>query len=221
MIVNFTGEAKRPKRDVPIALFGALSLGLALYIGLQAAFLHSANLTINYQSPFLQLVATLNIAWMVILLQVGAVVSPSGAGFSFIASSTRMLTSMSEVGQLPRFFSKLHPKYHISHRSLLANTVLSIAFFFIFKTWIALVVVVSSFHLISYLAGPLALSKLRKTMPAEKRLFKMPIAWLLAPLLFVVITVLFTMAGMHNDIMVTIILYHYSSHLLVNQLPRC
>ncbi len=217
MIVNFTSEAKNPARDIPIALFCALGLGLALYLGLQAAFLHSANLSIDYKSPFIQLVATLNLAWMVILLQVGAAVSPSDAGFSYVASSTRMLTALSHFGQLPRYFSRLHPKYHISHRSLVANTVISIAFFFIFKTWIALVVVVSSFHLLSYLAGPLAVSKLRQTMPAAKRIFRMPIAWFISPFLFITICLLFVMAGAWNNIIVTCVcLLAQLVYLLIN-----
>lgn len=205
MIVNFTSEAKKPKRDIPLALFSALALGLVLYMGLQAAFLNSADLSINYQSPFIELVAALNLGWMVLILQVGAAVSPSGTGFSYIASSSRMLTAMGHVGQLPRYFSRLHPKYHISHRSLIANTALSMVLLMVFKTWVGLVVVVSSFHLLSYLAGPIAVGKLRRTMPTHERMFKVPFAWLLVPLLFVIISVLFVMAGAHNDIFVTII----------------
>lgn len=207
MIVNFTGEAKNPKIDVPVALFLTLGLGLALYLGLQAAFLNSGNLTFNYQSPFVELVAALNLGWMVILLQVGAAVSPSGTGFSYIASSTRMLTAMSRVGQLPGLFSKLHPKYHMSHPSLIANTALALLFFLVFKTWVGLVVVVSSFHLLSYLAGPMAVGRLRRRMPKEERMFKMWFAPVLCPLLFVVISALFVTAGSENDTLVTMIMF--------------
>ncbi len=205
MIVNFTSEVKRPRFQVPLALFITLAIVLILYLGLQAAFLNSANLLANYQSPFVELVAAMNLGWMVILLQTGAAVSPSGAGFSYIASSTRMLTAMSRVGNLPHFFSKLHPVYQISHRSLLANTVLSIFFFLIFKTWVGLVVVVSSFHLLSYLAGPVAVGKLRKTMPNHERIFRVPFAWLLCPALFCIICILFIAGGKHNAIGITAI----------------
>ena len=217
MIVNFTSEAKRPKRDIPIALFLSLGLGLLLYLALQAAFLNSGDISFHYQSPFVELVAALSMGWMVILLQVGAVVSPSGAGFSYIASSTRMLTALSNVGQLPRYFSRLHPKYHMSQRSLIANTLLSLLFFFVFKTWVGLVVVVSAFHLLSYLAGPMAVGKLRRTMPDNERMFKMWFAPILCPLLFVVISVLFVYAGWHNDMIVTVIMFAFqATYLLIN-----
>ena len=163
MITNFTAEAKNPKRDIPIALFLALGIGLLLYLALQAAFLGSADLTQVYKSPFIELAATLNMGWLVMLLRADAVVSPSGTGFMFIASCTRMLTGMSREGQLPKSFYVLHPKYHMSHRSLIANTILALILFSVFKTWIGLVVVVSVFHVISYLAGPLAVGKLRIT----------------------------------------------------------
>jgi len=217
MIVNFTSEAKRPKIDVPLALFLSLGIGLLLYLALQAAFFNSADLSINYQSPFVELVAALNMGWMVVLLQAGAAISPSGTGFSYMASSTRMLTAMSHVGQLPQFFSRLHPVYHISHRSLVANTLLSLLFFLIFKTWLGLVVVVSSFHLLSYLAGPVALAKLRRTMPDNERIFKMRFAPVLCPLLFVIISILFSMAGAHNNLMITIICVFFQTvYLLLN-----
>lgn len=215
MIVNFTSEAKRPKRDIPTALFLSLGLGLLLYLALQAAFLNSGDISFHYQSPFIELVAALGMGWMVILLQVGAVVSPSGAGFSYIASSTRMLTAISHVGQLPKFFSKLHPKYHMSHRSLIANTALSMMFFLVFKTWVGLVVVVSAFHLLSYLAGPIAVGKLRLTMPESERMFKMWFAPVLCPLLFVTISVLFVYAGEHNDLLVTGIMWGFQLIYLI------
>lgn len=216
MLVNFTSEVKRPRFQVPLALFVTLAIVLVLYLGLQAAFLNSAKLNINYQSPFVELVAAMGLGWMVILLQAGAAVSPSGTGFIYIASSTRMLTSMSSVGSLPKFFSKLHPKYHISHRSLIANTVLSLMFFLVFKTWVGLVVVVSSFHLISYIAGPIAVGKLRITMPKHERIFKTPIAFILCPLLFAVISVLFATGGTHNDIIITLIALFFQLIYLVS-----
>ena len=126
-----------------------------------------------------------------------------------------MLTAMSREGQLPKGFNVLHPKYHISHRSLIANTILSMILFFVFKTWISLVVVVSTFHVISYLAGPLAVGKLRITMANDKRTFTMPLQWLLCPALFVVLSILFVLAGYHKDFSITIICITFQALYLI------
>ncbi len=217
MIVNFTSETKRPKRDIPIALFLSLAISLILYLGLQAAFIGAADLNIDYQSPFVELVATFNLGWLVMLLKIDAAVSPSGTGFMYVGSTSRMLTAMSREGQLPRGFNVLHPKYHVSHRSLIANTLISIILFFVFKTWTALILVTSSFHVISYLAGPLSVGKLRITMPNEERLFNLPLHWITCPLLFIVLSILFVLAGYQNDLSITIICLGFQAlYLLLN-----
>ena len=217
MIVNFTGEAKKPRRDVPTALFLSLGIGLLLYLALQAVFIGSANLSIDYQSPFVELAIALNLGWLAMLLKIDAAVSPSGTGFMYIGACTRMLTAMSREGQLPKGFSVLHPKYHMSHRSLIANTIIAMILFAVFKTWVGLVVVVSTFHIISYLAGPIAVGKLRITMPNDKRIFSLPFQWLICPVLFIVLSILFVFAGYHNDLWITIICIAFQAlYLFIN-----
>lgn len=215
MIVNFASEAKNPGRSIPIALFCALALGLALYLALQAAFIGAANLHINYQSPFVQLAVSLNLGWLVMLLKVDATISPSGTGFMYMGTCSRMLKAMSREGQLPRGFNVLHPKYQVSHRSLFANTLLSLILFGVFRTWQSLVIVVSTFHVISYLAGPLAVGKLRLTMPKAERMFHVPYYWIICPALFMALSILFVEAGAHSDISVTIICCSFLALYLV------
>ena len=83
----------------------------------------------------------------------------------YMGASSRMLKAMSREGQLPKYFNVLHSKYCISHRALFANAVIALILFSVFKTWQNLVVIIAIFHVISYLAGPLAVSKLRRTIP--------------------------------------------------------
>lgn len=215
MIVNFTGEAKKSSRDIPIAMFLSLAIGLILYLALQVSFLGAANLSTLYNSPFIELAVALNMGWLVILLQADAAVSPSGTGFSFMASTTRMLTAMSREGQLPSGFNILHPKYNISHRSLIGNTILALILFGVFKTWIGLVLVVSTFHVVSYLAGPLAVGKLRITMPNKERSFSLPLYWLICPLLFIALSILFVFAGYSNDFAITAICVGFQALYLI------
>ena len=100
-----------------------------------------------------------------------------------MSSCTRMLTAMSREGQMPKELGVESERYNMSHRSLIVNFIISVGLFLVFKTWENLVIVVSSFHIISYLAAPLALGRLRLTMPDTKRVFKLPLQWVVCPFL--------------------------------------
>jgi amino acid transporter len=205
MIVNFTSEAKNPQRNIPAALFISLGISVLLYLLLQFAYIGTANIAINYRDPFIQLALTLGLGWLVLFLQVDAAVSPSGTGFMYMSSCTRMLTAMSREGQMPQELGVKSERYNMSHRSLIVNFIISVGLFLVFKTWENLVIVVSSFHIISYLAAPLALGRLRLTMPKTERAFRLPLQWVICPFLFFVLSYLFTTASFHTDIYVAII----------------
>ena len=205
-ISNFTAESENPQRNIPLALLFSLAISVALYMLLQTAYIGTVpNLSVDYNNPFVQLILSIGLGWLVILLQVDAAISPSGTGFMYMGNCTRMLTAMSREGQMPKEIAVKSEKYNMSHRSLFINVVLSILMMAAFQTWQDLVIVVSAFGTISYLAAPLALGRLRMTLPNEKRAFKLPFAWIVCPFLFFLLSYLFTKAGYDVDSKVTMI----------------
>ena len=205
-ISNFTTEANNPQRNIPLAIFCCLAISLVLYMLLQTAYIGTVpNLSVDYNNPFVQLILSIGLGWLVILLQADAAISPSGTGFMYMSSSTRMLTALSREGQMPKEIAVKSDKYNMSHRSLFINVVLSILMMAAFQTWQDLVIVVSAFGTISYMSAPLSLGRLRITLPNEKRVFKTPFAWIVCPFLFFLLSYLFTKAGYDVDSKVTMI----------------
>lgn len=217
MIVNFTSEAKNPQRNIPLALFMSLAISVILYLALQITYIGIADSMVDYNDPFIQVAVSLGFGWLVILLKVDATLSPSGTGFAYISGCTRMLTAMSREGQMPKQLGVKNEQYNMSRSSLLLNVIISIALFMVFRTWQALVIVVSTFHIVSYLAAPLAVGRLRLCLPDSKRNFTVPLHQLLCPCLFFTISYFFTVAGVKSDISITsICLLFLGGYIVMN-----
>ncbi len=61
---------------------------------------------------------------------------------------------------MPRYFAKITPVVNISRRSLLANFILSVIFLFFSDNWTGLMLVVTGFHIIGYMAAPVSMGAL-------------------------------------------------------------
>ena len=94
------------------------------------------------------------------MLVIDSAVSPSATGYVYLGASSRMLYAMSSEGQAPRYFAQLNEKYNISRRSLLFNFILSVVFLFTAKSWAGLMIVVTGFHIIGYMAAPISMGAL-------------------------------------------------------------
>ena len=199
-IVSFAEEAKNPKRDIPIAIFLAIIITLLVYVLLQTAFIGSMNPTliqqkgwtsINFTSPFVQIVALLNLNFITMILYIDSVVSPSGTGLIYAGSTTRLLTAMSQEKQMPSFFNK-YSKHNFSRRSLIFTIFLAIIFLMLFKSWVSLVSLLTLLYIISYMSIPLCLSKLH--YKKIKGSFKLPMPNIVLPIMFVLLSWLYMFA---------------------------
>lgn len=109
-VVNLGGAAKNPGRAIPLALAGALALGLVIYLALQVAYLGAVPPEllersggwqgVNLNSPFADLAGLLMLHWVVTMLQFGAFISPAGSNIANVASAAYMVTNLAET----RFF---------------------------------------------------------------------------------------------------------------------
>ncbi|WP_119343577.1 APC family permease [Facilibium subflavum] len=164
---SFASEIKNPKRNVPLSIILSVLVILGLYVALQYAFMsaipHDVLLSkggwqgLNFSSPLLNLAMLLGLNFVAVLLLVDSVVSPSGTGYTYLGASSRMLYAMSAEGQMPRWIAKLDPVYNFSKRSMLVNWVLSAIVLFNADSWAALMVVVTGYHVIGYMAAPISM----------------------------------------------------------------
>jgi amino acid transporter len=196
--VNLAGEARHPGRSVPFAIFGSIALSTVVYLLLQVAFLGSVApehlnegwAALEYSSPFAQLALALNLNWLALLLYADAFVSPSGTGSTYTAATARMIYAMERSGTVPEVLGRVHPKYGIPRPAMWFNLLVSFIFLFFFRGWGKLAAVISVATIITYLVVPISVIVLRRTAPNLHRPLRVPGLPVLAPMAFVLATLM-------------------------------
>jgi amino acid transporter len=196
--VNLAGEARHPGRSVPFAIFGSIALSTVVYLMLQVAFLGSVSpehlgegwAALEYSSPFAQLALALNLNWLALLLYADAFVSPSGTGSTYTATTARMIYAMERSGTVPEVLGRVHPKYGIPRPAMWFNLLVSFIFLFFFRGWGKLAAVISVATIITYLVVPISVMVLRRTAPNLHRPLRVPGLGVLAPMAFVLSTLM-------------------------------
>ena len=196
--VNLAGEARHPGRSVPFAIFGSIALASVVYILLQVAFLGAVApehlregwAGLEYSSPFAQLALALNLNWLALLLYADAFVSPSGTGSAYTATTARMIYAMEVSGTVPEVLGRVHPRYGIPRPAMWFNLAVSFIFLFFFRGWGKLAAVISVATIITYLVVPISVMVLRRTAPNLHRPLRVPGLAVLAPMAFVLATLM-------------------------------
>lgn len=202
--IEYGSEAKKPSRDIPFAVVGALLISLVVYTLLQVAFIGAINWngigvkpgdwgalqnSILSSGPFYQIFRTANVYGLTtilfssfsIFLLIDAAVSPAGTTLVGMGSGTRVLYGLASNGYFPQIFLSLG-KTRVPLASLIAVTVLGSIFLLPFPAWIALVGIVSSAAVFTYIMGGISLEVLREKAPDIDRAFKLPLAKIIAPI---------------------------------------
>ena len=196
--VNLAGEARNPGRSVPFAIFGSIALSTVVYLMLQFAFLgtvapdhlHEGWAALEYSSPFAQLAIAVNLNWLAMLLYADAFVSPSGTGTTYTATTARMVYAMQRSGTVPEILGRVHPRFGIPRPAMWFNLVVAFLFLFFFRGWGKLAAVISVATIITYLVVPISVMVLRRTAPDMRRPLRVPGLPVLAPMAFVLATLM-------------------------------
>jgi amino acid transporter len=195
--VNLAGEARNPGKAIPFAIVCSIGLATVIYVLLQVAFIGTvpremlANVGwhgIDFSSPFADLAIILGLQWLATLLFIDAVVSPSGTGMTYTATTARMLYGMERNGTLPKILGRVHPQWGVPRPAMWVNLVVSFLFLFFFRGWGALAAVISVATIISYLTGPVSVMTLRRTAPELNRPFRLMALPVLAGIAFIMST---------------------------------
>ncbi len=218
-IASFNTELKNPQRNVPIALISSVIICLVIYLLLQIAFIGALPTHLiangwhglNFTSPLAQLLILLNINFWAVVLYIDSTISPSGTATVYTGSSTRMFTGMVEDKQMPAFFNKVHPIYNFSRRSLVLTLLICMIIVVFFRNWQKIMLVVTTFQLITCVAIPIAFSKLRLSEPNKKRAFKLRFGHAISFLAFLFVTYLMTQVGIEALLLSTILHFVFFS----------
>ncbi|HZU18165.1 MAG TPA: APC family permease [Candidatus Dormibacteraeota bacterium] len=199
--LDYGGEAKNPQRDIPLATIGSIVIAMVIYVLLQIAFIgalnwHAAGLQ-PYQwaklagspwaaGPLYNALTAANLGALAAfgtVLLIDAGISPSGTGWIYLGTSTRVFYGLSVPGWLPAVFQRMNP-WGIPWPSVVGALVVGCVFFVPAPSWYILVGFITSTTVLTYIMGGVALPVLRRFAPDMPRPFRLGAAWFWAPVGF-------------------------------------
>lgn len=208
--VQFGGEARNPKRDLPRAVILSILLGTVVYIALQICFLAATNthkiqslgwasLASNSFGPFFDLATVLGLTWLATVLQVDAVVSPGGTALAYLGTTSRLSFALSRSGVAPTGLARLNKRRVPWVSVLLAAAVGTLLFLPFGSSWSKLVSYVTSATFFMYALSPIAVLTLRRAFPEGELPYRLPKANVWTPLAFVLANLIVYWSGFSID----------------------
>ena len=173
--VSYASEIKNPRKNVPLSIILSVIIVMLVYMALQLAFMAATPKSVlgqgwahlNFDSPLINLAMLLGLNFVALVLIADSTISPSGTGFAYLGAASRMFYAMAKSGQMPKWtIGKLNPVYNLCRRSLFINWGLAAIILYNSANWASLMVVVTGYHIIGYMAAPISMGALNpKTKP--------------------------------------------------------
>ena len=212
--VNFAGEAKRPGRDIPLAIILSMVISMLIYTCLQFSFITAYPMekiggnwaNISLQSPYATLATILELNFLAILLYSDAAVAPTTTGVILMGLAPRTLYGIHSTKHLPGFIGKLTKHTFIPLNALIMVLVLAIGVLWLAPSWQSLVPILTMCFIINFLGGPAAAVGLRKHAQDLQRKIRIPFIPLFSFLAFVSISFLLLDYGFSKTLYMTIAL---------------
>ena len=233
---QLAGEARNPKRDVPIAVVGSMLMGAAIYMALQICFtgaLNPANIAHGWANPFgnagtfgpyYTLATSVGLGWLGTVLIIDAIVSPAGTGLVYVSAASRLSYSMAKTRFVPPVFAAIDRR-GVPWFSIIFGGVFGCILFLPFGSWAGLVAAITAASSFMYSFAPVAAVSLRKSDPHRERPYHAPILNIIAPFSFVVSGFIIYWSGTANVIKLDVavlfflILYMIARRVDPNQEP--
>jgi len=194
--VQLAGEARNPKRDLARAILTAMAIGAVLYALLQVVMIGGIdpkNILTGWDKPlgtdpsaygaWYTLALAVGAAWLAKVLIIDAVISPAGTGVVYVGAAARLSYALGEEREMPSALSKTNKK-GVPVISILVAAVVGCLAFGPFKSWKALVGVITGATAIMYAFAPISLAALHKLDPGRPRAYRVPAPKILLPAAF-------------------------------------
>src|ERR1051325_3729473 len=122
-------EAKNPQRDMPISIIGSLLVCTVLYIAMSAVATGIVPyLQLDVPDPIAVAADHAGIGWMAKLIKLGAIAGLSSVILVMLLGQSRIFWTMADDGLLPKFVSRVHPKFQTPWITTIVTGVI-VAFF--------------------------------------------------------------------------------------------
>jgi basic amino acid/polyamine antiporter, APA family len=111
-------EAKNPRRDMPIGILGSLAICTVLYILVAVVLTGLVKYNqLDVPDPIAIGIDITGVAWGSKLVKLGAICGLSSTMVVMLLGQSRVFFSMSKDGLLPRWASKVHPRFRTPYIS--------------------------------------------------------------------------------------------------------
>ena len=234
---QLAGEARNPKRDVPLAVVGSMLMGAAIYILLQLCFTGALNPTVLAHGgwgnpfgtagkfgPYYELATSVGLGWLGTVLIIDAIVSPAGTGLVYVSAASRLSYSLAKTRFVPPVFASIDRR-GVPWFSIVFGGAFGCILFLPFGSWAGLVGAITAASSFMYSFAPVAAVSLRKSDPDRSRPYRAPILNVIAPFSFVVSGFIIYWSGTANDIKIDaavaffLVLYVIARRIDPNQEP--
>lgn len=122
-------EAKNPQKDMPKGILGSLFICTALYIAFSLVLtgvVHYSKLSVP--APVAVAIESMKLLWLSPLVNIGAIVGLISVMIVQLMGQPRIFFSMSVDGLLPKFVSKVHPKFRTPYiTTIITGSVVAVA----------------------------------------------------------------------------------------------
>jgi amino acid transporter len=233
---QLAGEARNPRRDIPIAVVGSMLMGAAIYLLLQVAFtgaVNPANVAHGWANPFgnagtfgpyYTLATAAGLGWLGTVLIIDAIVSPAGTGLVYVSAASRLSYSAAKTRFLPPVFASIDRR-GVPWFSIIFGGVFGCILFLPFGSWGALVSAITAASSFMYSFAPVAAVSLRKSDPDRLRPYRAPMLNIIAPFSFIVSGYIIYWSGTSNVVKIDLavifflVLYLIARRIDPNQPP--
>jgi len=176
-------EARNPRRDIPLAMLGSLTICAALYMAMSYVITGIANYTtLNVAHPVSRAVEALpQTRWLTQFVNVGAVVGLSSVVLVLLLGQSRIFYAMARDGMVPPVFRQIHSRF----RTPAKGTVITGLFCALLAGFLPLDILgqlVSIGTMTAFAIVCISVMVLRVRAPHVPRRFKTPWIWVTAPL---------------------------------------
>jgi basic amino acid/polyamine antiporter, APA family len=120
------GEASNPRRHLPFAFIATILIVTAVMTLAQGVALGTLPDLPASKTPLADASLLFVGAVGALVISAGAVVSMTGNNLGAVLTGSRMLFALAENGELPRWFSKIHPQYRTPSNAIVFTTLVAL-----------------------------------------------------------------------------------------------
>ncbi|MEU9480875.1 amino acid permease [Streptomyces sp. NPDC048191] len=174
IVATAAEETRNPQRDMPRGILGSLLICTVLYVAVSLVVVGMEKYSqLSVEAPLADAFKAIGHPWFAGVISFGAAVGLTTVCMILLLGQTRVFFAMSRDGLLPRFFSRVHPRFRTPHRpTILLGVVIAIVAGFTSLSELAELVNIGT--LFAFVVVAISVIILRRTRPDLPRAFRTP-----------------------------------------------